>query len=622
MKDIIFISLLLCVYASNTRYGGAAAFLAPSHAYSRLSTHCKVTTAEQRQEFHESILCDEERKQLEQLVEDRARARWEGNYSHADMIRDKITSLALPHNWQVVVTDIPRKEGGGSTWELVETKQEMPILEGPTVLQLAHAALGLAVESSVQANLGRAHTVLEMQKQTSPTETEGNEQLDSIVEQVRDRFRHTNWTDAEMAGRKAADAAFWFALAGVTDQFIFESLADVATRELDRFGARSSCRAKDIYQIMERFSAAGLQEANQVEDAAKKALMAKGDVEDCDTLLDLHSDRSLLLIWKFSTKQKKQRAFLQSALKHWQQQKGDGEEENDDSGNAVIDIEETQIQEYDWNDMFKDPSRPLVIDVGCGMGVSLLGLASGNNPISSQVLLDEDSSSLAWKDCNFVGMDLGALGIGYARGLASRWSIDDRLQFIADSAESCLQNLVQSYPGPIKLCLIQFPTPYALKTTSPNGEKTGNSQLPSSARDGFMVTEELLRLVHQALSKSNGKMLLQSNCEDVAVYMRGLAMEKADFEVESTDQTMPETMSASYGSTGVTPRVPQRMADWIAMGGERAEGDDWSKAPILHRESATETEVACALNGTPVHRCLLRAVSDQSLPRSKMSRGF
>ncbi len=26
--------------------------------------------------------------------------------------------------------------------------------------------------------------------------------------------------------------------------------------------------------------------------------------------------------------------------------------------------------------MFEDPSRPLVVDVGCGMGVSLLGLAS------------------------------------------------------------------------------------------------------------------------------------------------------------------------------------------------------------------------------------------------------
>ncbi|CAJ1952508.1 unnamed protein product [Cylindrotheca closterium] len=586
------------------------AFLPPSREYSRLSTHQIGSTAEKRQGF-ESILGAEKAKQLEQLVEERSLARLEGNYLHADMIRDQISSLDLPDNWEVVVTDVPRKQGGGSTWELVQTKQEMPILEGPTVLQLAHAALGLAVECSVQANLGRAHTALGMQQQTSHKENEGNEQLDFIVEQAKARFQHTNWTDAELAGRKAADAAFWFALAGVTDQFIFENLTDVATRELGRFGSRSSCRAKDIYQIMERFSAAGFQNTDRLEEAAKKALIAKGDTDDCDPLLDFHSDRSLLLIWKFSTKQKKQRAFLRSALTHWQRQKGDGEEE--ESGDSELtktddmDIGEAQIQEYNWNGMFKDPSRPLVIDVGCGMGVSLLGLASGNSQVSSQVLLGENSSSLSWKDCNFVGLDLGALGIGYARGLAFRRGIDDRLQFVVDSAESCLQSLVRSYPGPIKLCLIQFPTPYSLKTTP----GTGNTQLPSSPRDGFMVTEELLHLVHQALSKSDGKLLLQSNCEDVAVYMHDLAIEKVGFQVEAADQSMSETTCASYGYTSSTPRVPQRMADWITMGGKRAVGDDWSKAPILHRASATETEVACALNGTPVHRCVLRAVGDQ-----------
>ena len=34
------------------------------------------------------------------------------------------------------------------------------------------------------------------------------------------------------------------------------------------------------------------------------------------------------------------------------------------------------VNQYDWLAMFEDPSRPLVVDVGCSMGVSLLGLAS------------------------------------------------------------------------------------------------------------------------------------------------------------------------------------------------------------------------------------------------------
>lgn len=613
MRCIIVVILLVWTTTSHSTHGVVVAFLAPSRATPRRSAHREATiSVEEPEHEFESILSVEETRLIEELIEERSRARWDGNYTHADIIRDKISCLELPDNWQVVVTDIPRKQGGGSTWKLVETKEDLPILEGATILQLAHSALGLAAESSVQANLGRAHTAIGMQEKSYLEDNKQNERLNSIVKQAHARFQNPNWSDTELAGRKAADAAFWFALSGVTDRVVFETLAHVATRELDRFGARSSCRAKDIYQIMERFSAAGVEGATKLEEAAKTALVSKGDVSNGDALLEFHSDRSLLLIWKFSTKQKKQRAFLQSALKHWQRQKGIAEAKDNIDSDFAKTANSQMNNVHDWNSMFKDPLRPLVVDVGCGMGVSLLGLASGNNPISSQVLLGDESHRLEWKDCNFVGVDLGGLGIGYARGLASRWGLDDRLQFVIESAEGCLQSLVQRYPGPIKLCLIQFPTPYVLNKTSSDGEKTGNSQLPISARDGFMVTEELLQLAYQALSKSNGKLLLQSNCEDVAVHMHNLAAKKVGFEVEYTDQTLLKIMSKSYGSPGVTPRVPQRTADWIAMGGQRAEGADWSVGPILHRESATETEVACALNGTPVHRCVLRAITRES----------
>ena len=54
-------------------------------------------------------------------------------------------------------------------------------------------------------------------------------------------------------------------------------------------------------------------------------------------------------------------------------------------------------------------------------------------------------------------------------------------------------------------------------------------------------------------------------------------------------------------------RTPKRTTDWISCGGERAEGEGWSTQPILPRIGRTETEVACMMNGTPVHRCRLRA---------------
>jgi hypothetical protein len=53
-------------------------------------------------------------------------------------------------------------------------------------------------------------------------------------------------------------------------------------------------------------------------------------------------------------------------------------------------------------------------------------------------------------------------------------------------------------------------------------------------------------------------------------------------------------------------RIPQRTVDYVAMGGERAKGRGWFQREILHSEGATETEVACTINGTPVHRCLLK----------------
>jgi hypothetical protein len=623
------------------------------------------------------LLSPEQADPLNRLLEERSRARWQGNYTHADALRDQLQTLDLPPGYQLVVHDIPRALGGGSTWTLVVLPPEQPspiALPGPTVLQLAHAALGLAVESSVQNNLGRAQESLGNQRSSfhsiveDDAEMERTKRLESIVQQAKGRLLLHNTTNAnatttvsssvqyELSGRKAADAAFWWALAGVSDTELFAALVEIATQELQRFGLRPSCRSKDIYQILARFAAAGIRSAPLLEQVAQTCLEAKAAVGDYNnhtttttnddddddnrrkmSLLDFHSDRSLLLIWKFSTKQKKQRAFLQSALQHWErhkQKQGEEAEPKEPSQPARSEDAEPQHQDsYDWDAMFVDTSRPLVVDIGCGMGVSLLGLASSGShdttaqASSERLLADDDSeseASISWSDCNFVGVDLGALGIGYARGLASRWGLDDRLQFVVDSAEPFVEQVQATYPGPVHLCLIQFPTPYRLKKPaaataddhddeeSTDSSGGGNSQLPTSAHDGFMVTENLFRLVHKALSKTNGRLLLQSNCEDVAVWMRDLACTRVAFSSHDDDETTNNKnkplhlASGGFLSTGVALRIPQRTADWIAMGGERADGAGWYEHPLLHREGATETEVACALNGTPVHRCLLK----------------
>lgn len=95
----------------------------------------------------ESLLDRKDRELLSDLVRRRAEARARGDYAEADALKDEIYShLRLPDGVRLQISDVPRRDGGGSTWKLVRTSMEP--LEGPTVLQLAHAALGLAMASS------------------------------------------------------------------------------------------------------------------------------------------------------------------------------------------------------------------------------------------------------------------------------------------------------------------------------------------------------------------------------------------------------------------------------------------------------------------------------------------
>merc|ERR1712118_111977 len=79
----------------------------------------------------------------------------------------------------------------------------------------------------------------------------------------------------------------------------------------------------------------------------------------------------------------------------------------------------------------------------------------------------EERKMLRWCDCNFIGVDLGVFGVRFSQGIAHRWNLQGRLQYVVDSAETFLQNL-HSYQGDIICCMIQFPTPFRLERTENN----------------------------------------------------------------------------------------------------------------------------------------------------------
>lgn len=369
----------------------------------------------------EQLLDRHETERLSDLVERRAEARSRGEYQEADKLKDEIfASLRLPDGVSLQLRDLPRTEGGGSTWTVLrdDAVADIEPMPGTTVLQLAHTALGLTIALS------------EARSSASTASSE----LDELVAQAKARLVQEEHVRVELRGRKAADAAFWFALAGVTDVELMESLADVCSRELERFGRRSSCRAKDVYHIVQRFAAAGVRSHSELQRAATKALATKEDVSnhigDVSDLLNLHSDHCLLMIWRFSTRQRKQKAFLQSALRHWER------EQQIESAGRNETLKFKGAPTTDWPAIFKDPRRPLVVDIGCGMGLSLLGLAQypGEKPCSLG----------NWSDYNFAGVDLSGLAVGYASGLCRRWDLHDRLRFFVDDAESFMKRVVDS----------------------------------------------------------------------------------------------------------------------------------------------------------------------------------
>jgi tRNA G46 methylase TrmB len=550
----------------------------------------------------ETVLDHKVSAHVSSLIHQRAAARWQGDYALADEYRQQIDELSLPDHFRIVVIDNPRDNGGGSSWSLT---YNVPVAGAdmdrrPSVLNLAHKVLGLSISNADRGRTVPADTLalvvmqakeqlskwsdidreLRMSRKIGMHAVSLSKLMNHSDESNRDALLCWSAVERELSGRKAADAAFWFAIAGVTDSELFHLLTSVCVKELQRFGDRPSCRPKDVLAIVERLAAAGITNGvhNDLEGTVRHCLATKS-VPISDVVLSLHADHCAAMIWNFSTRQRKQRAFLSDASRHWEEQ-----ESRDIVQLPICDNSSSGQQIIDWK-RFLDPNRDLVIDLGCGMGVSLLGLASLNS--SDPVCRDFN-----WSNCNYVGVDLSPMTVNYANGIAQRWAIDGRLVFVVGAVDHFL-DAAKSYPGRIARILIQFPTPYRQQSASDKG----NSQLPKTAHDGFMVSHKVLKLAAELLRDAQGELILQSNCEDVAVWMRQSAIEHAGFRSRDSGEFATQVQG--------TPTL--RTLNWIANGGERAVGPGWCDKPLLPRVGRTETEIACMVNGTPVHRCLLVA---------------
>lgn len=271
--------------------------------------------------------------------------------------------------------------------------------------------------------------------------------------------------------------------------------------------------------------------------------------------------RPLLWLWRFSSRQKK--IQLDSSSRR-----------SEHNG------------EVKWQDVFCDATKPLVVDIGSGMGACIINLAStrecGRKPLSIQ-----------WSKCNFVGCDLNQAFINFGNGIVSRAqaTTQGRLRFFCCPADDLLTKL-QSYPGKIVLTMVNFPSPYRLST-----HKTGNSQLS----ENFMVTNKVFELI-EVISAKDSYFMFQTKCEDVAVYLKNKCICNGMEGIPAMNEAV-EDIDGIYNLA-----VPKRVKEWLRVEphAERAEGNLFWNRPILPKECFPETELECLFEQKVVHRCLFK----------------
>ena len=395
---------------------------------------------------------------------------------------------------------------------------------------------------------------------------------------------------SDLRGRIAADTSYNLALSGMQkSNHILDALVDIGIHELQRVGQRSSFKSKFILQMIEKFAITGASryKLNHLYVVAAELLDFKGhkDIELIENLMNseygLYSERPLLWLWRFSTRQKK----LQP---------------------TKIDNEDFHIC---WNEIFSKPSNDLIVDIGCGMGVSLLNAAICSRSSIKEKEVPKETGDIDWVNTNFVGVDLNRLMTCYANGIVSRSELVQKqkcIYFFSVPGDSIMKTIFSSYPGKVSLVMIQFPSPYRLETV----KSGGNEQLPLSAQEGFMVNDQLLEIVADVLkiNGGKGKLLFQTKCEDVAVHMKNRALDTGSFELISCNNSIFDIETDVYDKNNI--KRPHRVDEWLNSNpnSERAEGIFWSSTPLFPHFCKSETEIACEADGTFVHRFIMKAI--------------
>ena len=451
---------------------------------------------------------------VDDLVRERMQYRLDRNYIAADKI---LSALKSDHS--VEVTDYPYKCGGHSTWRYVAS----PTSESESESESESGPIGTETDGSTNDGdmmVKESESLMDIARNAyinlrTGIKTE-REIVDSSLRLLRladyDKFLDPGYVK-EMQGRKFADAAFYFSLAGITSSDLYSLLLAGAVAEIRRYGNRKSCRPIDILHVVERLAVAGIlnQEIyslaaemlqKKIETTGESVSFSRAISKLSSGSFTLFSDMPLMWLWRFSARQRKHGNQVSRSKDE------DTVENLTQTGTENIGKHKTSIQLC--LPAFDDPTLPLVVDIGCGFGVSMLGLSHRQHFLNAPTgLSDVKQISGGFRKRNFVACDMSHRAVMYASGIARRWGLHGSCQFIESDAASFLDLLLQEYEGPVECVLINFPTPYQFGVDSQSADEVsqyqyqyqGNSQLPTDMSD-FMVTPSVIEQCRKLLEKS------------------------------------------------------------------------------------------------------------------------
>ncbi|EFJ45917.1 hypothetical protein VOLCADRAFT_105794 [Volvox carteri f. nagariensis] len=141
------------------------------------------------------------------------------------------------------------------------------------------------------------------------------------------------------------------------------------------------------------------------------------------------------------------------------------------------------IETVNWSAIYEDPTRPLIVDLGCGAGRYIVLMAHRKG-----------------RGNNYLGVDVHKALLDRANGWAASRSLSGNVHFLQANAVISAGSLLASYPGPVELVSVQFPD-------------------PQQRRQRHIVGKELVEALAQVL-KPRARVYLASDFEDTATYMR------------------------------------------------------------------------------------------------------